>query len=615
MSYTKQTSKTILPTFTVAGFDVVYCRVSTDEQTGNTSLPDQETRCRDYLERLGLDNVLVFKEDFSGFEQSRPELNKILDLMRQGKVRSFIALRVDRICRKIGILEALREQYFKPLGIEVHTLDLMRWQWTAAHESIQDNLCLMGSFWGKILVEILWNGKRRHILDGNPMTAGKPPLGLKEVIEFDSRGKRIGAHFEFDPVESAIVLRIFSEYIDNGLSLVGLADKLNTDKVPTYTELRDLQPLAQYQKKISRSGNKWRTSTIRQILRETAYDGRWYWGKTKSVKVMGNDGLPVIGANGKVKTKKLQANKDKLILVEVEPLIPHDMWQAVQKKLDRNREEKRGRQPKYEYLLSKRIRCGECSYAMTVQAVKDGRYLYYHCLSVNKKLYGEQSCTAGYVPAKLVDGIAWGWLYKLLKDKDELRTRIKNYQDEVDKIIFATQDRLKHVDKSLEKKHAIQSAMLNNLFKLPEIAQAKTLTMINQIEEEIKEYNQEREEIMEVVDEAEQTLDTVGAYLGIFGEPGEVLGDDFNSKVLEEDLPDTYEEKLKYIEDFDLRVTILSDNRMRVSCKIGSEVLSLLGFTSLGNEQKSQKFLISFADVLRLDFGTLAQFQQVEVAA
>jgi len=208
--------------------DIIYCRVSTDEQVSNTSLGQQEETCRAYIERVfDTPNILVLKEDYSGFERIRPELSKIIDLIRQGKVRSFTALRVDRICRKTGILEELRDRYFKPLGIEVHTLDLMRWQWTAAHESLQDNLCLMGSFWGKILVEVLQSGRKRHIQNGNVMTANHSPFGLKEVVEYDARGKRTGAQFEFDELESAIVLGIFNLFVKDNFTLFRIADKLS----------------------------------------------------------------------------------------------------------------------------------------------------------------------------------------------------------------------------------------------------------------------------------------------------------------------------------------------------------------------------------------------------
>lgn len=71
--------------------DIIYCRVSTDEQTSNTSLPEQEQSCKEYLTRLGYTNFHIVKEDYSGFSfaSDRPELSKVLELIKSGKVRSF----------------------------------------------------------------------------------------------------------------------------------------------------------------------------------------------------------------------------------------------------------------------------------------------------------------------------------------------------------------------------------------------------------------------------------------------------------------------------------------------------------------------------------------------
>lgn len=590
--------------------DIIYCRVSTDDQTSNTSLPDQESKCRDYLGRLGFDNVMIFREDYSGFEFNRPELSKVLTLMRQGKVRSFTALRVDRICRSSGVLEQLREGYFKPLGIKVHTLDLMEWSWSAAHESIQDSLCIMGSFWGKILKEVLQAGRKKHIANGNVITAGHAPFGLKEVVEFDARGKRTGSHIDFDEFEGSIVLMIFNYYVNDNLSLSKIADRLNDAKIPTYTQLRGLTSFKRYQED-SKSGHKWRSGTIRQILRETAYDGRWYFGKTKTVKDSS-------GQKRKVRTE------ENLILVEIPAFLPHDLWQAAQFKLDQNREEKRGKTAKYEYLLSKRISC-ECGYKMTCSAKSGGKYLYYRCPTVNKEL-DNPDCKTGYVDAKLVDAIAWAWLYRLLSDKDELKNKLQNYVAEKEKLSEPIIARLAILDKSLTKKHSEHETMISHFMKLPELAQAKVLASIKQTEETIEELENEAVKLRASLEDYKKDLSIIREYidpnspLNSDGERLAVLSlamymDEFDEIDQLKNNNDTltFEDKLKYVTDFDLQATILNGGEnIRLTCKVGNEILSLLDATALSNTQKEQ-FYISFADVLKLDFSTLAGLRRIEV--
>ena len=60
----------------------IYCRVSRDEQAENWSLPTQEDACRKYTEERGCEVVGVWKEDFTGTQLDRPELNEIMHATR-----------------------------------------------------------------------------------------------------------------------------------------------------------------------------------------------------------------------------------------------------------------------------------------------------------------------------------------------------------------------------------------------------------------------------------------------------------------------------------------------------------------------------------------------------
>ena len=45
---------------------VIYCRVSTDEQAGNYSLPTQLEACRKYAAHAGLTVAAEYADDYSG---------------------------------------------------------------------------------------------------------------------------------------------------------------------------------------------------------------------------------------------------------------------------------------------------------------------------------------------------------------------------------------------------------------------------------------------------------------------------------------------------------------------------------------------------------------------
>jgi len=67
---------------------VIYCRVSTKEQTHNLSLPTQEQACRDYCQHQGFEVARVFiEEGESAKTEDRPQLKKLLTYCRENKKR------------------------------------------------------------------------------------------------------------------------------------------------------------------------------------------------------------------------------------------------------------------------------------------------------------------------------------------------------------------------------------------------------------------------------------------------------------------------------------------------------------------------------------------------
>ena len=65
---------------------VIYCRVSSDEQVNNLSLPAQERICRDYCQKNDWDVVVVYVEKGESAKTAdRPEFQKMLGFCRQKK--------------------------------------------------------------------------------------------------------------------------------------------------------------------------------------------------------------------------------------------------------------------------------------------------------------------------------------------------------------------------------------------------------------------------------------------------------------------------------------------------------------------------------------------------
>ena len=573
-------------------FDIIYARVSTDEQAkdGKTSINEQIEGCKKLLTNHGYTNFKIFKEDYSGFEYDRPELNKIKELMTDGQVRSFCVLRVDRLCRKTSVLEKIRDGYFKPLGVEVFSDDLGgRWSWNSQQETIQETLAVFSSYWGKMAVQILQDGRKAHVKAGNIVTCGRPPLGLTEVVTRDYNGKRLSASMEFNQSEAAIVLRIYENFVSDDMSLNAIARALNEDNIPTYSMIRGDKCLSTHRKE-SKAANHWRVSTVRQILANPAYDGRWQFGRRRTVKKR---------VNGKI-VKKIIRDASQAITVEIDRLIPADVWQKAQQLL-KNVSAKAGAPTKYEYLLRRRMLCS-CNFKMNCHTKEKGKYLYYVCTANRSGV----ECDISSLRADEVDAIAWRWLYELLTDRNKLKSKLDNYFEEQQKTAKPLIEKLALVNSLLEKKEKELGEMLASFFKLSESLQARAMPQMDRLEKEIVEYKEESEALQKDITKLELTTDGIKSFVDRYHKEAKNEFLDINASfqkrlkkygyydipenqkkwhanvnlgalagIIRDDKELTFEDRQDQVKKFDLRVTVLDKERIFVQCKVDSAILGL----------------------------------------
>jgi len=87
----------------------IYCRVSSDGQEDNTSLPTQEEACRRFAAERGYVVDDIYREVQSGFDLwERPQLTALREAARRGQVQAVIAYALDRLSRNqthIAILD------------------------------------------------------------------------------------------------------------------------------------------------------------------------------------------------------------------------------------------------------------------------------------------------------------------------------------------------------------------------------------------------------------------------------------------------------------------------------------------------------------------------------
>ncbi len=92
---------------------VLYARVSTQDQNTDT----QVTALRDYCARMGYQVAEEYVDQgFSGKDNKRPEFERLLADMRQGRLDTIVVYKLDRIGRSVIHLLNLFEE-FKNRGV------------------------------------------------------------------------------------------------------------------------------------------------------------------------------------------------------------------------------------------------------------------------------------------------------------------------------------------------------------------------------------------------------------------------------------------------------------------------------------------------------------------
>jgi DNA invertase Pin-like site-specific DNA recombinase len=91
----------------------IYCRVSTSEQ----DVTVQEKICREYAERNQIEIYRVYTDaGVSGFKDSRPAFNDLLQDMRLMRFNCIMVTKLDRIGRSLQHILSLFEEFSK-LGV------------------------------------------------------------------------------------------------------------------------------------------------------------------------------------------------------------------------------------------------------------------------------------------------------------------------------------------------------------------------------------------------------------------------------------------------------------------------------------------------------------------
>ncbi len=307
---------------------VLYCRVSTDEQSENNSLPHQIKVTREAARRLECKVLGEFIEDESGAKIDRPEMMKMIMFCtkHRARIQYVIVKDIDRFSRDTFVHQTLRSQ-FRALGIELYSVNQPSISEGTAEAALSENIfSSFAQFERAKILQRTQAGTKEVILRGG--WTCQPPYGY--------RMHRNAANVPTlvpEKEEAKAVLKAFELRAD-AYPLVDIAQKLNA------LGMR------------SKQGKHFSQQTIDNWLNNPVYIGKL---RNKNFPDQLKDGLHP-------------------------PIIPISLWNKVQKRMKK----KAALREKYNpaFPLTTILRCEKCNTPITGSSSrgKGGQqYAYYHC--------------------------------------------------------------------------------------------------------------------------------------------------------------------------------------------------------------------------------------------
>lgn len=330
----------------------IYARYSTDKQDAR-SIDDQLRRCREHAARLGYEVVAEFTDAAeSGTHMNRAQLRRMLDVATATKRPPFRVVIVDdlsRLSRNIGATHNIIDEL---ASVGVKLLDV-----STGIDSENENAEMTMGMHSIINAQYIRTiRKQTHRgLEGRALagfSTGGKVYGYTTIVEPNPPDP---GHPRMVPVadeiESGIVRRIFKMFL-GGSGLKSIADTLNREGVRAPHD----------DGKGHKGARGWAHSTIRNILRNERYLGRWTWNTTKWLR-----------SSTTGKRTRIARPRSEHVVQDIPELaiVDRGTWDRVTAKLagqtrGGGRPTGVGNHGKRTYLTSGLLRCATCGGSMSV---------------------------------------------------------------------------------------------------------------------------------------------------------------------------------------------------------------------------------------------------------
>lgn len=327
---------------------ISYLRVSTKAQESEGGFPRQRENIQRFADRNDYKVVAEFSEDVSARAklEDRPVMSEAIEFMTKNDIVFMLVESSDRFARDeyahISIKEKLKDLkkdcIYCDSGSKV-VRGKMTW--------VEDGMSTTKTKDQKERTRAgKYTGVENKGIPGHAFT----PYGYEMQYEVNERGKQTNRSLKIIPARAKIIRQIFKRYASGKHSLKSIMDWLNENEVPTASDLRGWD----HPRRKAKSG--WRRATIRKILRNTVYMGKYTYGRKQIDEPETYSYIP------------------EQIELDTPPIVDLEIWDKVQKRLEQN---VRDKPSSPEYPLRGRMRCKKCGNTLRKKSTKYA--VYYEC--------------------------------------------------------------------------------------------------------------------------------------------------------------------------------------------------------------------------------------------
>ena len=369
---------------------VIYARYSSDNQR-EESIEGQIRECTDYAEKNGITVIKHYIDRaFSAKTDNRPEFQQMIKDSGKKLFDVVLVWKFDRFARN-RFDSANYKMILKKNG--VHLISVMEPIAEGSQGILVETLLEgMAEYYSAELSEKVIRGQTENALKGK-CTGGTGTIGYK--IDEDK-------FYHLDPLTAPLVLEAFQRY-DNGDKMVEIVNFLNDKGVRNML------------------GGKMTHSSVNTMLKN-----RRYIGELSFRDIVVPDAIPVI--------------------------VPKDLFDRVQKRLDKNKRAPACGKADEEYLLTTKLFCGKCGALMFGESGTSatGRtYYYYKCANVKRR----KGCNKKTVQKDWLEDLVVRETMKLIQDDaviDKIVQLVMDVQNQENTTIPLLEKQLREVNKKLD---------------------------------------------------------------------------------------------------------------------------------------------------------------------